>query len=113
MQRLRHVMLAFAFVGFTECVLVLVLTAWNPTLRKWPGAHEFGVRVTNAPPGSLVIGMALGQAILAFGVLLSAFGSATQFHCDPAPHWRNLCRVQGFFIVLGVHVTLSTYECGT
>lgn len=54
--------------------------------------------------------MAVGQCMLAFGVLMSSFGSLHDFHCNPETRWRNTCRAQGFFVLAGLHVTITTYD---
>ena len=66
--------------------------------------------IAYAHKGSLVIFMAAGQCMLAFGVLMSSFGSLHDFHCNPETRWRNTCRSQGFFVLAGLHVTITTCD---
>ena len=36
-DRLRTVVIVFAYISFVELGLILVLTALNPRARQWPG----------------------------------------------------------------------------
>ena len=52
--------------------------------------------------------MGIGQMLLALSVMMFSWGSMRNFHCNPARKWRQLCRLQGFFIVSGMHITITT-----
>lgn len=99
-----------SYISFILCVASAVLTALNPVVRKWPGAepHHY-VATHDLHPGGLIVFIAIGESFLAFAMLMGSFGSLTNFMCNPAPKWRNLCKLQGFLLVSGLHVVITAY----
>ena len=47
--------------------------------------------------------------MVAFGNTISSWVSVEDLHCNPEARYVNICRAQGFFIVFGSHVIISTY----
>ena len=39
-DRLRIASTVIGYFAFVECLLVVVFTAWNPALRRWPGTSH-------------------------------------------------------------------------
>ena len=60
--------------------------------------------------GPLVIIMSVGQVFLAWGCVMQSFASLYDLHCNrDGNKYRDLCRTQAFFIITGLHLTISTY----
>lgn len=110
---LRICAIVFGWIGFLGNLLVCVLTSLNPKLRKWPGTFaatlilHFPYHVFLIPlpkPGAMIIGMSLGQCMLAFGLVIMGFTPLRNLHCGA----QRLCKMQGFFLFSGLHITATT-----
>lgn len=52
-----------------------------------------------------------GQAMVAFANTMSSWVSLHDLHCNSDALYVNICRTQGFFLVAGSHLLITSYAC--
>lgn len=89
----------------------MVLTLANKKTMKWPGAsslsRDHGFIKCCAGPLILILGF--GQLMIAFANTISSWTSLYNMHCSSEARYKNICRLQGFFIVSGTHFIITSY----
>lgn len=107
---IRALLIAFGYIGLIECILVVILTAANKKTMKWPGALRTATSARpHTTPGPLILIIGIGQVMIAFGNTVSSWISLHDMHCNSEARYINICRFQGFLIVSGTHVVITTY----
>ena len=61
--------------------------------------------------GPLIVVLGAGQAMVAFATTMSSWVSLHDLHCNSDSLYVNICRAQGFFLVAGSHLLITSYAC--
>lgn len=88
------------------CDLLIDITASTTSIQR---ISQLSASLTHVLSGPLLIILSFAQMLLAFGTSMSSWITHEARVCSDEAFDINVCRAQGFFIVAGIHLGITTY----